>query len=67
MVFHAEYDLAAHEPARIAAVTRCSKAVFVRCSGCRYRWWHDSEFGQGDRPPGVDELDDLAYRWFDAA
>lgn len=41
--------------------------VFLQCSGCLYRWWHDTEFGEGDRPAGVDEVDELMTYWFDAA
>ena len=41
--------------------------VFLQCGSCRYRWWHDTEFGEGDRPAGVDELDELLGFWANAA
>jgi hypothetical protein len=30
--------------------------LFVQCPGCSHRWWHDTRFGDGDRPPTVEEL-----------
>lgn len=48
-------------------MVHADEAVFLQCSGCLYRWWRDTEFGEGDRPADIDEVDDLAAYWFDAA
>lgn len=28
--------------------------LFVQCKDCHGRWWHDTGFGVGDRPKGID-------------
>ncbi|WP_214368657.1 hypothetical protein [Pseudonocardia sp. H11422] len=33
-----------------------ARRIFVQCPGCWYRWWHDTEFGAGDRPADVDQV-----------
>ncbi|MDQ2706692.1 MAG: hypothetical protein M3Z25_03260 [Actinomycetota bacterium] len=33
--------------------------VFVQCPSCRYRWWHNTEFGVGDRPRGSFDVPDF--------
>ena len=35
------------------------RMVFVQCRSCWHRWWHDTGFGLGDRPTGVDALPDF--------
>lgn len=32
------------------------RRLFVQCPGCWHRWWHDTGFGVGDRPGGLDDL-----------
>lgn len=29
--------------------------LFLQCRTCHRRWWHDTGFGVGDRPAGLDE------------
>ncbi|NMH97941.1 hypothetical protein [Pseudonocardia acidicola] len=38
------------------------RRVFVQCPGCWHRWWHDTGFGVGDRPAGLDEVPDFPQR-----
>lgn len=30
--------------------------LFVQCRDCHGRWWHDTGFGVGDRPPRVNRV-----------
>lgn len=32
------------------------RMLFVQCRRCHHRWWHDTGFGVGDRPGGVEDL-----------
>jgi len=35
-----------------------TRLVFLQCPICRHRWWHDTEFGVGARPPEYYQLPD---------
>jgi hypothetical protein len=30
--------------------------VFLQCPRCLHRWWHDTRFGVGGRPLGIEDL-----------
>ncbi|MQA12672.1 MAG: hypothetical protein GEV09_00440 [Pseudonocardiaceae bacterium] len=38
--------------------------IFLQCPECLHRWWHDTGFGVGDRPPGIG---DVSGFWTDVA
>ena len=32
------------------------RRLFVQCPACWHRWWHDTGFGAGNRPRGLDAV-----------
>jgi hypothetical protein len=38
------------------------RRLFLQCRSCWHRWWHDTGFGAGDRPSGIDSLAEFPPR-----